>query len=342
MLLLLASLALLLASLALPLASLDASPIPVDALAASTRSVGEFTLVELLPDVVVVFFAGVTQLGDTWFLFVLLAGIYWFDDGRLAERPRHAGAVTIALVTCALAAVTLGKAAIAVPRPSTMPDVPTWLPGLLADWFAAEIESDGFGFPSGHATGAIVVYGALALLLDRLSNLRRRLVSAAVVVIAVAGSRVAIRVHYLVDVVAGTVLGGVILVVGLWLAGDDRLRSSRTGRSLDPVPVFLLAALVAAGAVVVAAVAGNTSEIVAGGVGVGTGIGGAIGWQPLRGNEPAVPGWIAGPMLAVTGGIWVGVFVVEPALPIAVVLTALTVAAVIATPGLATRIAESG
>ncbi|WP_418280856.1 phosphatase PAP2 family protein [Halorubrum sp. DTA98] len=314
----------------------------MDGLSLTARGVGEFAVVEHLPDAVVVFFAAVTQLADVWFLFALLAAVYWFGDDRLAENPRRAGAVAIALVTCALAAVTLGKAAIAVPRPPTTPAVPTWLPGLLAEWFAGEIESDGFGFPSGHATGAIVAYGAFALLLDRVAAPRRRLIGAAVVVGAVAVSRVVIRVHYLADIVVGAVLGVTVLAVGLWLAGDERLRPDRTGRPIDPVPVFLLAAVLAAAAVAAAVVGGHAEEVVSGGIGVGTAIGGAIGWRTLRGDEPPVPGRIAVPTLAVAGGIWIAVFVVEPAFPIAVVLTALTAAAVIAAPGLARRLATDG
>ena len=301
----------------------------------STRGVGEFGVVDALPDALVVGFAAVTQLADVWFLFALLAVVYWFGDARLAEDPRRAGAVAIALVTCALAAVTLGKAAFAAPRPPSTPVVPVWLPGLLGDRVATETASDGFGFPSGHATSATVAYGGLALLLDRISDIRRRIAGAVAVVVAVAASRVVLRVHYLVDVVAGAALGVVVLAVGLWLAGDERLRSGGHGRRLNPMPVFLLAALLGAVAVAVAASAGHGSELIAGGIAVGTGVGGAVGWRGIRGAESAVPGRVAVPMLGITGAAWVTVFAVEPPLPTAALLTTLTVAAVIATPRLA-------
>lgn len=301
------------------------------------RELGEFGVVDLLPDVAVVLLAVLTQLADTWFLFALLAAAYWFADGRLAERPRHAGAVAIALVTCALAAVTLGKVAIAAPRPPAVPTVPTWLPGLAADWFSGTVGSDGFGFPSGHATGATVAYGALALVLDRLAGLRRRLGAAALVVVVVALSRVAIRVHYLVDVVVGALLGVVVLLVGLWLAGDERIRPSTRGNPLDPTPVFLLAAAISAGAVAVAVGTGHHESVVNGGIGVGTALGGAVGWRIVDGDDRAVPVRFAVPTLAVTGGVWFGVFTVEPSLPVTVALTTLTVAVVIAAPALATR-----
>ena len=223
----------------------------------------------------------------------------------------------------------------AAPRPPSTPVVPAWLPGILGDRVANQLASDGFGFPSGHAASATVAYGGLALLLDRISNVRSRLGGAVAVVVTVAVSRVVLQVHYLVDVVVGFALGVAVLAVGLWLAGDARLRSGDHDRQLEPVPVFLLATLLGAAAMAVAASAGHGSELLAGGIAVGTGVGGAVGWRGIRGPEPAVPGRVAVPMLAVTGTAWVTVFAVEPTLPTAVVLTTLTVAAVIATPRLA-------
>jgi undecaprenyl-diphosphatase len=71
----------------------------------------------------------------------------------------------------------------------------------------------GYSFPSGHAAGALVVYGLLAwLVLLGLADLpgRRRpavAAAAAVLVACVATSRVLLQVHYLSDVLAGLLLG---------------------------------------------------------------------------------------------------------------------------------------
>ncbi|TKX87309.1 phosphatase PAP2 family protein, partial [Halorubrum sp. SS5] len=196
---------------------------------AADRGLGETAVVDALPEFVVVLFAAVTHLADPWFLFALLAVGYWFASEGVAGSPRRAGATAIAAVTCAYAATALGKAWFAAPRPpGAMPpaDVPGWLPALLTGWYEAQVLSDGFGFPSGHATGGAAAYLALALLYDRLWTDRARYIAAGAVAVAVAASRVVIEVHFLVDVLAGLAVGAGTVAVALWLAGDPRVRRS--------------------------------------------------------------------------------------------------------------------
>lgn len=76
--------------------------------------------------------------------------------------------------------------------------------------YAAIATAEGFGFPSGHALNAALVWGGLAWAI-RLSSPRRRTVAAAVVVVLVSVSRLVLGVHYLIDVVVGAGLGGLIL-----------------------------------------------------------------------------------------------------------------------------------
>jgi membrane-associated phospholipid phosphatase len=320
----------------------------VTGLVAAERGVGETALVDALPEVVVVVFAAVTHLADPWFLFALLAVAYWFAGDRLAGSPRRAGATAIAAVTCAYAAVALGKAWFAVPRPpgATGPaDVPTWLPALLTGWYEAQVLSDGFGFPSGHATGGAAAYLALALLYDRASTGETRLLAAGAVAVAVAASRVIIEVHYLVDVLAGLCLGGGVVVGALWLAGDPRCRggpgsTANPGATagLDPTPAFLLAAVVSLAAAGVAFAGGHTGEVVEAGIGIATGLGGAAGWRLVSGDEPAVPVRIAVPALAVTGALWVGAYALAGSLVVTLAATTAAVVAVVALPALPERI----
>jgi len=320
----------------------------VTGLVAAERGVGETAIVDALPEVVVVVFAAVTHLADPWFLFGLLAVGYWFAGDRLAASPRRAGATAIAAVTCAYAATALGKAWFAVPRPPGAvgpAEVPTWLPGLLSAWYEAQVLSDGFGFPSGHATGGAAAYLALALVYDRAWTGRKRLVAAVAVAVAVAASRVVIEVHYVVDVLAGLAVGGGVVLGALWLAGDPRLRggsSPSAGPSptaaLDPTLPFLLAAVVSTGALAVAVTSGHTSEVVEAGIGIATGAGGAIGWRLVDGDEPAVPVRIAVPALAVTGGLWVGAYALAGTLPVTLAATTAAVVAVVALPELPDRI----
>ena len=74
----------------------------------------------------------------------------------------------------------------------------------------------GKSFPSGHAMNSTVVYGSLLLLAwPRLRTGLRRAAAAAVaavLVLAIAASRVALGVHYVSDVVAGIVLGAAFVL----------------------------------------------------------------------------------------------------------------------------------
>ncbi len=320
------------------------SPLNPTAVVPDSRSVGEFVVVEALPEAVVVAFAALTHLADPWFLFGLLAALYWFGDDWVAPHPRRAGATAIAVVAAGYAAVALGKAATAAARPPAAAgpvDAPGWLPGILGVWYEGQLVSDGFGFPSGHATGAVVAYGVLALVATDLGSPRRRYSAAVGVALAVVVSRVVIEVHYLVDVVAGVFVGATVLAVGLWLAGHPRLRR-RPGHTdlhrLDPTPVFALAAVVSTGALAVTVAGGHTGEVVEAGIGVATGVGGVLGWRLVDGDEPTVPVRIAAPALAVTGGLWVGAYTLAGALPVALAATTVAVAAVVALPALPERI----
>jgi len=325
----------------------------VTGLVTAERGIGEVTLVDALPELVVVAFAAVTHLADPWFLFGLLAVGYWFASDRLAASPRRARATAIAAVTCAYAATALGKAWFALPRPPGAigpADVPAWLPSLLSAWYEAQVLSDGFGFPSGHATGGAAAYLALALVYDRAWTGQRRLLAAVLVAVAVAASRVVIEVHYLVDVLAGLAVGGGVVLGALWLAGDPRVRRGGSAESeggfdsrgataaLDPTLPFLLAAVVSTGALAVTVAGGHTGEVVEAGIGIATGAGGAVGWRLVDGDEPAVPVRIAVPALAVTGGLWVGAYVFAGSVAVTLAATTAAVVAVVALPALPERI----
>lgn len=321
------------------------------AFVSAERSVGEFTVVDALPEFVVVIFAALTHLADPWFLFGLFAVLYWFASDRLTTSPRHGGATAIASTTCAYAAVALGKTWFAVPRPHaamTPVDAPTWLPGLLTVWYETQVFSDGFGFPSGHATGAVAAYLAIALLYDGLWTRKRRLFGAVLLMIFVATSRVVIEVHYLIDVIAGILLGISTVVGALWLAGDSRMRGLRGNRpnsisptaELDPFPVFLLATGISVIAAGLAAVNGHTEGVIEGAIGVATGLGGAIGWLFVTGDEPRVSIRIAIPALFGTGGLWVGAYALSSSVTITLVATSFAVIVVIGLPALSTVLAK--
>jgi undecaprenyl-diphosphatase len=94
----------------------------------------------------------------------------------------------------------------------------------------------GNSFPSGHAMGSLVCYGALlvALLpLARPSHRRRWVVATAILVLAIGLSRLGLGVHYASDVLGGYVLGTA------WLVGSIALfevwRAERGRPTTDPL-----------------------------------------------------------------------------------------------------------
>ncbi len=82
----------------------------------------------------------------------------------------------------------------------------------------ALVAASGYAFPSGHATNSTVVYGAVLLVaLPGIAGVRlRRLVAGlvALLVLAIASSRVVLGVHWFTDVLAGLSLGLSIVVLG--------------------------------------------------------------------------------------------------------------------------------
>lgn len=211
-----------------------------------SRGIGGVGVAAGLPESVGVIAALVTALGDVWFVFGLLGILYWFGTaipGPLSlSRPRAAFAVALALG--GLATATALKELFRLPRPPGAADpagaemVPASLLALYAEIGAAS----GFGFPSGHAISAVVVYGGLGLLVGS----RRSYAAAATLCVLLPLSRVVLGVHYLVDVAAGLAVGSVYLLSVSRLCG----RGSKPGRAM----------LLALGAALVAGAIGYTTE----------------------------------------------------------------------------------
>jgi undecaprenyl-diphosphatase len=79
---------------------------------------------------------------------------------------------------------------------------------------------NGYGFPSGHASGAASTYLPIAVLLlasDRPAIRRGAVAVAITICLLVATSRVMLGVHFPSDVIAGLALGGATTCVGGWL-----------------------------------------------------------------------------------------------------------------------------
>ncbi len=128
------------------------------------RSIGTIETVQaLVPDALVVAFVALSRLGDPATFPLVLVGIYWFLERDRAVR-------LLGVVLGGLALVVVLKWGFALPRPPRAPPVPIEsVPDVLAPVYRDVIDADGYGFPSGHATGATVVWGAIATGLSALA-----------------------------------------------------------------------------------------------------------------------------------------------------------------------------
>lgn len=156
------------------------------------------------------FFAVVTHFADT----VTLTGLGALIAAVLFWRKQYVllGAWLLALVGNSVLNHSL-KAVFARTRP------------LHDHGFAA---ADGWSFPSGHSSGALVAYGMLAYLAirhtDRLWHLPI-LLGAIAIIQLVGGSRIILQVHYFSDVVAGFCSGAAWLAI--CIAGTEIARRHR-------------------------------------------------------------------------------------------------------------------
>lgn len=143
-----------------------------------------------VPGSLVPLLAVLTYLGSTWFITTVGPVVYLLGPRR-GLLTRWNGARLLAVSIGGLALVVLLKGLFDMARP---PEAVM----LIAE--------EGNGFPSGHATGAAAFYGGLAALVGA-STRTRRLLAAGGMIAFVSFTRLALGVHYLVDVVAGTALG---------------------------------------------------------------------------------------------------------------------------------------
>jgi len=131
---------------------------------------------------------GFTFLGDEAFFLLLFPFLYWCLDSRLGLR------LALVYSLSGYLNYTL-KHAFGQPRPADLD------PGIQL------VEADGYGLPSGHAQGAVVLWGLLALL----SRRRWAWAPAAALMLAVGLSRVYLGVHFPTDVLAGWAVGAAVL-----------------------------------------------------------------------------------------------------------------------------------
>lgn len=279
-----------------------------------------------LPDPIVVLFGLVTQLADLWFFFTVLALAYLLSEQtRIIDRR---GAVFLVAVAFGSIAVVQGlKLAFALPRPPAAATVPEAraLPTGLRPLYAELATSAGYGFPSGHATAATALYGAAAVVVDYRSR-EWRAVATGILIVVIALSRVVLGVHYLVDVLAGILIGGAILA-GFTAVGE---RGTAPSRALS---LTLIVALIPA----MLAFTTDTLAILGGAFGARltwSVVGEAVLSLPTDRTATVAATVVAGP---IAGGLFAVAYTLELPVAATFVANALVPAVVLAAPVAAQR-----
>ena len=225
-----------------------------------SRGIGELDAIQhLIPEWVAVILALLTQLGDIWFLATLFALLYWYNT------PNQDDIAALAGVWLAGMGLYKGlKEIFGFPRPEQPLLDAELLPWMIQPIYEATAFASGYGFPSGHAVNTTIVYFGLAYLL-RTSTPRKRFTVAALIVSTVCFTRVALGVHYVIDVVVGVAVGVLLLTAA---------RALMTRRPADQATISFGLAVVFAGFFLV------TSDLDPDAIFVlGASLGAFAGWQ---------------------------------------------------------------
>ncbi|MFB6197033.1 MAG: phosphatase PAP2 family protein [Halobacteriaceae archaeon] len=155
-------------------------------------------LVEHVPETAIPLLVILTHIGDP----VVVAGIstivVWYGSRFNIIDPQDAPRLLV-VTLIGLALVSALKGWFDFPRPP--PNI-------------TKVVIDGSGFPSGHVLSSTIVFGAIAALGTWMS-VQARYIIASGLVLLVALTRLALGVHYFVDVLVAAAIGIVGLYIGL-------------------------------------------------------------------------------------------------------------------------------
>ncbi|MDF5756823.1 phosphatase PAP2 family protein [Spongiactinospora sp. TRM90649] len=186
--------------------------------------IGPILAVQELPGWLAPIMWAASAVGTDGAVLALLATLYWCVSPRMGIRL-----AVLVLLSAGLNAVA--KLVFHAPRPA-------WIDARV--WVGSGEGS--FGLPSGHAQTSVLACGAFA------SLVRRPAVwwAAGVVAALISFSRVYLGLHFISDVVAGALIGALLLV--LYLRYGDRLADRWR---LLPLPAQILLSAVVAAALLV-------------------------------------------------------------------------------------------
>ena len=138
-------------------------------------------------DALTTFFIGVTQFGSVYALIPFLAILYWIWNKDTVLRL---GVLTVS----SLILNKVLKLVFALPRP---------------DEIVPLITATGWGMPSGHGQLAVVVWGWLAIVAER----RSMKIASILMIVLISFSRIYLGVHTPLQVLAGNLVGGILLLL---------------------------------------------------------------------------------------------------------------------------------
>jgi len=155
-----------------------------------------------------------TFLGDEEFFLLFLPLAYWLWRKNIMGRTGM-----VLLFTFVLNAVI--KGIFQVPRPDIIDHL---------------VHVDDWSFPSGHAQGAVVLWGWLAFELKQ----KQGWIIAFLLIVGVGFSRVYLGVHYPTDVLAGYTIGLVTLLIYYWMLKLEPPGWSFLGPTRQSLIIFIL------------------------------------------------------------------------------------------------------
>lgn len=177
-----------------------------------------------------------TSLGTEPFYMLVMPALLWCYDAALGLRVG-----LILLGSSSLNAIL--KLSLQLPRPY-------W---VSADVRAYSVETS-FGLPSGHAQNAVAVWGRLAAAFSRAWVK----VAAVILIAMISFSRLYLGVHFPLDVAAGWLVGGALLLGFLWLEQPVWRRMQRWALGWQVGFAFLISmGIIALGALTLAAHSGD-------------------------------------------------------------------------------------
>ena len=166
-----------------------------------------------LPSFAAGLFSVLTLFGEEMALVLLLGFLYWVYD---KEFGLFVGTNMMATLTWN----PMIKNLVLRPRPYMVHEGVACLKPVDASADIMDLSAQGYSFPSGHSANSVTAYGSLAVYTKK----RWLIIAAAAVALAVGLSRVVLGVHYPTDVLAGWVLGLIVIFLVSFLQRRIRNR----------------------------------------------------------------------------------------------------------------------